>query len=160
MPTGSDGAKRLGLRQSSAAFATSPQGKAPGDWRTPRRFAPATAHPVFIVCGAACGMLSGSKMIADCRLPDPRIVLVLVLVLEPLSSFVAAPPDGRFPVHSALEPIPFRVFRAFRVFRGFSSYRCFICVNPWLRSDHTAHREASPRQFNLARGRARPKLGL
>ena len=37
--------------------------KAPEDWRTPRRFARAGAHPVFIVCGAAWGMKSDQKTV-------------------------------------------------------------------------------------------------
>jgi O-6-methylguanine DNA methyltransferase len=53
MATGCVRAKRLGLRQSAAAFAVGPQARAPGDWRTPRRFAPATARSIFIACGAA-----------------------------------------------------------------------------------------------------------
>jgi hypothetical protein len=72
-------AKRLGLRQSSAAFATSPQGKAPGDWRTPRRCALTAARSVFMACGAACGMASGPKMRSSRRKE----------ALTPFSLFVA-----------------------------------------------------------------------
>jgi hypothetical protein len=54
-------AKRFGLRQSTAAFATNAPAKAPEDWRTPRRFAPAVALPIFIVCGAACDMEFAQK---------------------------------------------------------------------------------------------------
>jgi len=54
-------AKRLGLRQSPAAFASSAQAKAPEDWRSPRRFAPAAIHPVFMACGAAACILSDQK---------------------------------------------------------------------------------------------------
>jgi len=51
-------AKRLGLRQSPAAFATVAQAKAPENWRTPRRFAPNAALPIFMACGAARGVAS------------------------------------------------------------------------------------------------------
>jgi len=64
--TGCVRAKRLGLRQSSAAFPTTAQAKAPGDWRTPRRFPPAAACPIFTVCGAAGGHFRSGQ----CWLPD------------------------------------------------------------------------------------------
>jgi len=86
MPVGSVSAKRFGLRQSSAAFPTSALAKAPEDWRTPRRFAPAVAHPIFIVRGATGrGMLSDQKIVLALAL-----ALLLVLVLDQFSSFVAA----------------------------------------------------------------------
>jgi hypothetical protein len=54
-------AKRLGLRQSPAAFVTIAQAEAPEDWPTPRRFAPAAAYPISMLCGAACGRWPGRK---------------------------------------------------------------------------------------------------
>jgi hypothetical protein len=78
-------AKRLGLRQSSAAFATSPQGKGPGDWRTPRRCAPTATRSVFTACGAARGMASDQKIALVLRLDSHRlwrVVLVLNLQLR------------------------------------------------------------------------------
>jgi len=63
MPVGSVRAKRFGGRQYSAAFPTSARAKAPEDWRSPRRFALAVAHPIFIVRAATGrGMLSDLRM--------------------------------------------------------------------------------------------------
>jgi hypothetical protein len=92
MAVGCVRAKRLGPGRlaGAAAFATSAPAKAPEDWHTPRGFAPAGARPIFIVCDAVRGMCSDQRMIADCRF-EPRILVVLVLVLEPLSRITYSP---------------------------------------------------------------------
>jgi hypothetical protein len=96
MAVGCVRAKRLGLRQSPAAFATGARGKAPEDWRSPRRFAPAVARPIFIVCGAACGMKSDPKAqfghgltLMKHGVKDQFLSIIIASFLEGLLGWVA-----------------------------------------------------------------------
>jgi hypothetical protein len=115
MAAGCPRAQPLGLCRlaGTAAFATSAPAKAPGDWRTPRRFAPTTARPIFTVCGAARrGMLSGPKR--ACAAYGAGRAGILVCRLGRLSSLPALLGAGGWKAArtGSLERLPYVGVRA------------------------------------------------